>query len=294
MTSSALREAAHGPSPSARRIEFFSPNPSKRAVERYWLWYTPVWGALAGGVMLSGWAEEWGDGPLLAQGVLLALGAVLGPHWFCAPEDRGRPLRELSSVKLSLSVVGFAFLMNYFCTPFFFDVLHMHYGFQTQLNIQNVPLFLYFMTVAYFATYAALVMIGYRVVRSALAGRSRWLVGLGAALVPFVVAGFETAMNANPFMSRLFCYDDMGFMMWFGTLCYGTCFVFCLPVWMSIDELPGRVTAYTQLAVGVLAAMMMIVISFELYRHLLAPHVTTVIPGANGLRDVATSCLEAL
>jgi hypothetical protein len=38
--------------------------------------------------------------------------------------------------------------------------------------------------------------------------------------------------------------------------------------------------------------MMMIVVSFELLRHHVAPHVTTVVEGANGLRDFDTSCLQ--
>ncbi len=31
-----------------RSIQLFSEHPGKRAVERYWLLYTPVWGAVAG------------------------------------------------------------------------------------------------------------------------------------------------------------------------------------------------------------------------------------------------------
>jgi hypothetical protein len=34
------------------------------------------------------------------------------------------------------------------------------------------------------------------------------------------------------------------------------------------------------------------VLSFELLRHLVAPHVTTVNSGANGLRDYDDSCLS--
>jgi len=39
------------------------------------------------------------------------------------------------------------------------------------------------------------------------------------------------------------------------------------------------------------AAMMGIVVTFELLRYGVAPHVTEVVEGANGLRDFASSCL---
>ncbi len=277
---------------TAPRPGLLSANPAKRAVERYWLWYTPVWGIAGGVVMVSGLAESWGDAPLMWLGVGLALGAVLPPLLLPDPEERTRPLCERTAFKFAVSVVGFAFLMNYFCTPYFFDVLHMHYGFDTQLNIQNNPIFLYFMTVAYFATYSVLLSAGYRLSARALAGARRSAVLLATGLVPFAVAALETALNANPFMKSLFCYDDMTFMMWFGTLSYGACFLFAMPVWVSIDEQPGAPTSLGQVVVRVAAAMMGIVITFEVLRHGVAPHFTEVVPGATGLRDFATSCLE--
>ncbi len=277
-----------------QRTQWLSADPRKRAVERYWLLYTPVWGITGGTVMVSGLAESWGDLPLMLLGVGLALGAVVPPVAFPAAEDRRRPLHERTAFKLAASVVGFAFLMNYFCTPYFFDVLHMHYGFGTQLNIRNNPIFLYFMTVAYFATYSVLLNAGHRTSRRALASAPRLAVLAATALVPFAVAALETALNANPFMKSLFCYDDMGFMMWFGTLSYGVCFLFAMPVWLSIDERPGARTPLGQVVLWVSAAMLGIVISFEILRHGIAPHLTTVASGATGLRDFATSCLEPI
>ena len=66
----------------------WSDNPGKRAAEKLYLAYTPVWGAVCGVVMIGGLTASWGDGPLLALGfglwlVLLAAGFLLR-----APEDR--------------------------------------------------------------------------------------------------------------------------------------------------------------------------------------------------------------
>ena len=47
-------------------MKFFSENPGKRAAERCYLIYTPIWGTLAGLVMVAGlgvhWSRQpWGD-----------------------------------------------------------------------------------------------------------------------------------------------------------------------------------------------------------------------------------------
>jgi cycloeucalenol cycloisomerase len=274
--------------PEKARSALWSENPARAAVERYWLGYTLVWGAVAAVVMLGGFAERWRDVPLLVLGMSFALGAVVPPVLRPIESERRLPLTERTAFKLSATVVGFSFLMNYFCTPYFFDVLHMHFGFLTSWNVRNNPFFLYLMTVAYFATYFVLVSAGHRFAKR-LPRPIRWP---AIAAAPFAVAFLETALNANPFMTRLFCFDDMRFMLWFGTLSYGACFVWALPVWSRIDEHSEKPTPLTRVIAHTLAANIGIVITFELLRHLVAPHVTTVVDGAPGLRDYDTSCLQ--
>ncbi|HHH29743.1 MAG TPA: hypothetical protein ENK57_15550, partial [Polyangiaceae bacterium] len=147
-------------SPTVTGIDrVLSPNPAKRAVERHWLAYTVAWGIVAGVIMLGGLAERWGDLELMILGVAFAVGTVIPPIARPHPSQATTPWHSRTATKMSLAVVGFSFLMNYFCTPYFFDVLHMHFGFDTAIVIQNNPVFLYLMTVAYFATYSVLVCI---------------------------------------------------------------------------------------------------------------------------------------
>lgn len=282
MTTASLAEEDR---PIARR--FASESPARRAVERYWLLYTPAWGLVAAIVMVGGFAERWGDGPLMALGIAFALGAVVPPIAWPIASERRLPIAERTATKLCATVVGFSLLMNYFCTPYFFDVLHMHYGFLATIVIRNNPVFLYLMTVAYFATYFVLVSAGHRFAR----GLSHPYRVPAIAVAPFAVAFLETALNANPFMTRLFCFDDVTFMLWFGTLSYGACFVWALPVWTRVDERPGARTPLARVVTDTLAANMGIVVTFELLRHLVAPHVTTVVEGAPGLRDHDGTCL---
>lgn len=277
-----------------------SPNPSKRAVERYWLLYTPVWGGISAVVMLGGFAESWGDVGCMLYGVVLFLGAALPPLLRPHEADRARPFVDRTSTKMVLSVTLLAFGLNYTQTPFFYDVLHMHYGFNTTWNIANNPFFLYLVSVAYFATYAVLTCVAYRWMKP----RAGALANIAA---PMGCAFLETALNANPFMERLFCYDEMAFMLWFGTLAYGLAFVFALPMWMGIDEQDatgsmstsaaatgstvGHRTTLGLVAVWCGAALYADLIALDLLRFHVAPQFTTVVPDANGLRDFATSCL---
>lgn len=265
-----------------------SPNPAKAAVERWWLLYTPVWGGAMGAVMLSGWAESWGDIACLAFGVLLMLGAVvpvLRPH----PTERALPWRERPGVKLVRSVVLFAFGLNYAQTPFFFDVLHMHYGFAVTWTIDRNPVFLYLVTVAYFGTYCALCGITFRWLRPRLPAALRWLAWV---IAPLAMAFLETLLNANPWMDALFCYDDLPFMMWFGTLIYSFSFVVALPMWMAIDETEPGALSWRLVFVFCAAALFADWLMLELVREAVAPWLTTVVDDAPGLRDYADSCLR--
>lgn len=268
-----------------------SPHASKAFTERYYLWYTPVWGAIAGLVMLTGWAEQWGDIPLMLFGVLLWLGVLLPPFFWRHPLDQNRPFYQMFHFKFQLWMFLFAFLGNYFGTAYFYEVLHMHYGFRTTWNVNHVPFFLYFLTVVYFTTYGVLLNLGYRWSCNTFSLRHPWSKRLITIPVALAVAALESALNANPFMKRLFCYDDLPFMLWFGTLMYGTWFVIAFPIWFTVDETQDNPTSLKTVCFGVLASFMLILCSMEFFKHVLAPLFTTVKHGAIGIGQITGTCL---
>lgn len=279
--------------PLPAKIEaLLSPNPAKSAVERFWLYYTPFWGGVSGVVMFGGFAERWGDVGLMLYGIVLGLGAAIGPIVSRPAEDRDVPWWRSTAATMVLSVVLLSFGLNYTQTPFFWDVLHMHYGFGTTWNIDENPFFLYLVTIAYFATYSVLTLMSLRAVKRAFAGSPRLAAALGFSLAPLAMAFLETALNANPFMGSLFCYDDMTFMLWFGTLSYGVAFVYALPGWAATDETPGRRTGPLMAAVFCLAGLYADLITLDVLRYHVAPHVTTVEADAHNLRDFGDGCLE--
>lgn len=269
----------------------FAEHPGKRAVERRWLAYTLVWGSVCALVMIGGFAERWGDGALLALGFAVALPAIVLALSARAAEERGRPFYDTAGFKLMLAVVVYAFALNYTQTPFFLDVLHAHFGFHSTLNIRNNPFFLYLMTVAYFSTYAVLLMMAYRLFRHCLRRAPRSVRLLGALVACFVVAGLETALNANPFTRHLYCFDDMSLALWFGSFVYGVSLLLVLPAWMAVDERAGERRPWLHVAAFVLAAVYADSLLLDLLRTFVAPLLTTVHTGAVGLGDVAESCL---
>ncbi|MCB9663760.1 MAG: hypothetical protein H6732_06590 [Alphaproteobacteria bacterium] len=273
---------AHAPEAPAWRAA----NPAKAAVERWYLLFTPVWSAVMGLLMVTGAAQAWTDLPLMALGVALAAGAVLPPILWRA--DRSVPWWRSTAARCGLAVTLFAHGLNYTQTPFFFDVLHMHYGFQATWVIDRNPYFLYLVSTAYFATYFALCTATWRLLR---AQRSAALRAGAWVIAPLAMALLETVLNANPFMASLFCYDDLPFMLWFGTLAYGMAFVFVLPAWVALDEDPARPAATWQPVVWTLAALYADLVALDLLQAHVAPWFTTVVPDAPGLRDFGTGCL---
>ncbi len=250
--------------------------------------YTPVWGVAAAIVMVTGVIEGWGDVACMVFGAVFGLSAVVIPVVW-KPAGSSQTYRA-TALKMSLSVVILSFGLNYLQTPYFFDVLHMHYGFNTTINVENNPVFLYFLTCAYFSTYCALSLVTVRWLRARGMRAAAWIVA------PISMAFLETILNANPFMTRLFCYDDMALMMWFGTLSYSLSFIFVLPVWVSMDEgSEGGASEATPLwKVSAQMALVLgaVVVCLILLREFVAPHFTDVVDNAVGLRDYADSCLE--
>jgi hypothetical protein len=238
------------------------------------------------------WSEQpWGDLAFFLLALVIWMGLVIGGYFFRCPEDAGRPWYRLYHTKFQIWMFVFAFLGNYF-SEYFYEILHMQYGFQTEWNVNHVPFFLYMITVAYFTTYGTLINIFRRVAASSLPPDApAWVSSAVYLPACFVVAGLETVLNANPWMGRLFCYDDMSFMLWFGTLMYGMWFIVTAPLWFWIDEALGEDAPLRSVWLTALAGFMLVIIVNEGIRDLVAPHFTTVRHGAIGLDNFGDSCL---
>lgn len=225
--------------------QLWSKDPAKAGAERFYLLYSPIWIAFVGVVMLTGSYRNWSDTGYMLFGLGVAAPLVLVPYLTSARAERaGLRIWDTSWFRLNLWIAIFVFFGSYVGTHYFFDVVGMRYGFPTTWNLgaelvgdsgQQVPLFLYPLTQAYFMTYHVVmtVVLRYLTTRFGLGRVARALV---IAALAYSVAFAETFFMAIPALSDVFEYADRGRMLVWGSMFYGTYFIVSLPVFASIDE----------------------------------------------------------
>ncbi len=241
-------------------------DPAKRASERFVLAYSLFWIGVIAAVTLSRAFARWGDPQHLALGAGLAAPLVLAPFLV----ERDRPLGERFATRFHLWVGLFALLQVYFGSALFFDVLGMEYHFRVRWVVNRTPLFLYPLTIAYFATYYVVMTVAWRAFTTRFP-RAPSLARLAVRLVlGYGIAFAETGSMANPYLADCFFYRDKHFALLVGSLCYGTLFVLSFPFVFRLDEereapRPGM----ARLVGEVLAVNMLVLICYEGWAHLL-------------------------
>jgi cycloeucalenol cycloisomerase len=243
-------------------------NPARRRHEMLWLAYTPVWIAVVGAVVLSRAWTRWGDAGHLALGIGLGLPPWIGALALPAPSERALPLGERFGVKAALFVTITALVQNYFGAAMFFDGLGMRYRFPVTLLVNRTPLFLYFITIAYFATYYAALCVAWRAVRACTRSRAARLLAL--AVLCYATAFAETYFMASDRLADAFSYADRARALGVGSACYGTLFLVTLPLLGRLDEEPGAPPApLGRVWWEALGANLLALCAFEVYRALL-------------------------
>ena len=261
--SAALPLRSDDPAP-ASASRWFSPNPDKAWVEKFFLAYSPVWMASIAFMMLTGADRTWSDGALLAHAFATALPALLVPM-LIARRFSDRPWHDSYWLKANLYLALFGFFGNYFGSEYFFDVLGMVYHYPnvtTRLDSalvgsgrQTVPLIMYAYTHVYFMTYHATSNVALRRLRA---------LPFGALLFPLLVfaigyfwAWMETRAMANPLIAQSFHYEKMEAMLKYGSAIYATYFVASFPIWYFLDETRERRWSLVQTAAAALSASML-------------------------------------
>ena len=243
---------------------WFSANPDKAWVEKFFLAYSPVWMASMAFMMLTGADKTWGDTALLIHAFATALPALLVPM-LLAPRFTDVPWRQSYWLKANLYLLVFGFFGNYFGTEYFFDVLGMVYVYPnatTTLDAalvgsgrQSVPLIMYCYTHVYFMTYHATANVALRGLRR-LPGAAL-LFPLFVFLIGYFWAWMETKAMANPLMAASFYYQKMDVMLKFGSAIYATYFIASFPIWYFLDETRERRWSVLQAIAGALSASML-------------------------------------
>ena len=258
------------------RSRWFSDNPDKAWVEKFFLAYSPVWMLSMAVMVLTGWDKSFGDVPLLLHGFGTALPLIVVPA-LVAHRHTDKPWYDSYWLKANLYLAIFAFLGSYFGSEYFFDVLGMVYVYPNATTTldsalvgtgaQTVPLVMYPYAYVYFSTYHCTANIALRrLQRLELPG--------GALLFPifvFVIAYFwswlETKAMANPMMASSFYYTSLDRMLLYGSAIYGIYFVCSFPVYYHLDETRQRSWSVLQTCAAALSVSMLTLFGLDIVTH---------------------------
>lgn len=217
-------------------MRWLSPNPSKRWTELFVLAYSPIWIAAIGLCEVTHVFARWGDVGHLAFGLALALPIWLVPLGWPGAADRALPVAARHITRFNVFIAVFTFLQVWFGSDLFFDFLGMEYHFPVRWTLHRTPLFLYFVTIAYFSTYYVVMQIAWRAFRTRFPSAPWPLRLLVLCALGYAIAFAETSGMATQTMHEYFLYRDKTFTLVYGSLCYGSIFVVSLPLVYRLDE----------------------------------------------------------
>jgi cycloeucalenol cycloisomerase len=230
---------------------------SRRRAEVALVAYSPVWIAAMAWVMLAHVYRDWGDPGHLVFGIALAL-----PVWLAPLALSGEA--RVHGLRLAWLITIYSLLQTAFGSWLFFDVFGMTYSFATRWIFKGSPVFLYFVTIAYFATY--FVVLGLCDRAFARGNRWRWPLRL---MLCYGIAFAETFAMASPVVADVFTYRDPVWMARWGSIFYGTVFVLAYPQIGALFDEDHAPPSWRALTVEALARNMLILIVYEIFGALL-------------------------
>jgi hypothetical protein len=239
--------------------------------------------------------DHHNDAILLGQSIVMALGTMVLPVVFRAREDRGRPLRELFGFRMGLFIFIWGFIGGFIGTDPWYEVLHGHFGYNTVINPNGVPLFLLFMTIGVFGFYVPILGTLYRIITQLLdrthtvLARDSWLRhGILCLLLGCLIPLLET----SAYGSGNYCFDAKVGAGLLNVLIYGSWHFASLLFYTRWDTKPGQRTPLTTTLAGGFATVGIMVSLMAAITTFIAPHFINV---EHGLRQVndwsANNCL---
>jgi|GEM_PF-5230237 len=280
---------------ATKNWHWLSLNPGKRRTEIiYVVWFlmsVPIQGL----VVLNLSYDSPNDVPLLAQALVMGLGTLIWPLVLRAPEDKGRKVTELYGFRMGLFLTVWAVLGGFVGTDPWYEVLHGHFAFNTELNPNGVPLFMLPMTISVFGMYSVILGTGYRVAaqlldrtKSALAQDSWWRHALLCAILAVPMPLIETFAYSG----SNYCFDN-GVGMWgLNVLIYGSWHFSALLFYTRFDRTPAERTPLTTVALSAFATVGILMVLMAITKTFIAPHFVEVQHGVRQLNDwSADNCL---
>lgn len=246
--------------------------------ERVVLLQSPLWILPVALVMVTGVLRKWGDAEYLAFSATVAAPSILLPALLPTRPNRAAPWLQSYWFKLNVWVAVLVFFGTYFGSHYFFDLMGMRYAFAVRWNFssdvvgrdrQQVPVFMYPLTHAYFMTYFAFLTTADREIvrrlRPGPVGRAVVVIALS-----YSVAFAETFFMASPLLSGLFAYESRHRMLTMGSFGYATYFIAGLPMIRRIDS-NGESWTLGRVVIEALATCMALLLLLEIWAKAVGP-----------------------
>jgi cycloeucalenol cycloisomerase len=254
---------------------WLSRNPSKAWGEKFFLAYSPVWILVFGVVQRSGFGERLGNVGNLLLAVALSAPLVGVPLLVRDESSLGRPWHRTYWFKFAVWVFVFAAIGSYFFSEYFFDVLGMVYHFpqltwsldSTLLGSgkQTVPIVMYLHAWYFFATYHTCSVIAIRRVRTSRLGGSVVASAIAIAATAWLFAWAEVFFTTGESIARQFRYEDIAWMLRWGTWFYACFFIVSFPMVYRLDENPDDDWPLSRVVLEALATGMVVFFLLDLF-----------------------------
>ena len=204
---------------------------------------------------------KFGDVEFFLLGLFVALPYFVYPLMYPFDADRKIPFHRRYFVVSNVWIAVFSYVGNYFWTHYFYQVLGAAYHFPIKLELNGVPLFLYFVTHGYFMFYHTGTTLVLRAFYKTRHGRSRLVQALVVLGLAVFTAFMETWTISNvPYYS----HADKFRMYTIGSVVYGIYFIVSFPMYHNLgEEKPSTVWKAT---LDSLAAGMAVTILLDLWR----------------------------
>lgn len=272
----------------AQKWHWLSLNPGKRRTEIiYVIWFfvsVPFQGIVTMNLSYDKPNDFW----LITQAMVMGLGTLIWPLVFRANEDKGRPLRDLYGFRMGLFLTVWAVLGGFIGTDPWYEVLHGHFAFNTELNPNGVPLFMLPMTISVFGLYSVILGTLYRVTtqllnktNSVLARDTWYRHGILCVLLAIPMPLAETFAYSGP----NYCFDN-GVGMWgLNVLVYGAWHFSALLFYTKFDVLPGERTPLKTVVVSAFATVGILMVLMAITKVFIAPNFVEVQHGVRQVND---------
>lgn len=267
---------------------WLSPNAGKRRTEIIYVVWFMISVPVQGVVVLNLSYDSPNDIALLAQSLVMGLGTLIWPLVLRAPEDRGRPLTELYGFRMGLFLSVWAVLGGFIGTDPWYEVLHGHFAFNTELNPNGVPLFMLPMTICVFGLYSVILGTLYRVATQLLdrttsvLARDSWLRhGVLCAILAVPMPLIETFAYSG----SNYCFDN-GVGMWgLNVLIYGSWHFSAMLFYTRFDSWPDERTPLRVVVLSAFATIGILMVLMAITKTFIAPHFVDVQHGVRQIND---------